>query len=254
MIEYGLGTLDVIDADGHLLEAPDLWQKRLPRALRERGPRLVHSEDSQVRLAMDGHIYPKYQGRGRGFFGFAGLYSVYEQGRAEGSEMIRPHTHLTNMDKDGIRKALAFPTLGLYAVACEDPELAQAICRAYNDWMVEEYVTADPCRLFGAGMISLTDPPAAAAELRRCAQDLGFKAAFLRPNPVHGRPLSDPVHDVFWATAQELDIPIGLHEGTDGQIQTAGLDRYESFFFSHMASHPFEQMLTMAGILAGGGG
>ena len=32
-----------------------------------------------------------------------------------------------------------------------------------------------------------------------------------------------------------------FHEGTDGQLPTAGLDRFDNFFMTHMTFHPFEQ-------------
>ena len=37
----------LISADSHINEAPDLWEGRLPAGLRERGPRLVHTDDGQ---------------------------------------------------------------------------------------------------------------------------------------------------------------------------------------------------------------
>ena len=36
-------TYGLISADSHINEAPDLWETRLPKALRERGPRLVRT-------------------------------------------------------------------------------------------------------------------------------------------------------------------------------------------------------------------
>jgi predicted TIM-barrel fold metal-dependent hydrolase len=33
---------------------------------------------------------------------------------------------------------------------------------------------------------------------------------------------------------------------------TAGIDRFDSFFFQHIVSHPFEQQLTCLSLLAGG--
>lgn len=37
----------LISADSHINEAPDLWEARLPARLRDRGPRLVHTDDGQ---------------------------------------------------------------------------------------------------------------------------------------------------------------------------------------------------------------
>lgn len=80
----------------------------------------------------------------------------------------------------------------------------------------------------------------------------GFKGVYLRPNPMNGRLLEDPAHDPFWAEAERLGVPVMFHEGTDGQLPTAGLDRYDNFFMTHMISHPFEQMLAALSMIAGG--
>src|SRR5438094_9158076 len=40
VINHNSGTALVIDADGHLCEPPDLWEKNLPPSMRDRGIRL----------------------------------------------------------------------------------------------------------------------------------------------------------------------------------------------------------------------
>jgi hypothetical protein len=96
------------------------------------------------------------------------------------------------MDREGIDIAVPFPTLGLYTVDARDPELNAGICRAYNNWLHEEYLAADRRRLIGIGMVTLLDVGAAVEELRRLVSTLGFKGVYLRPNPVGGRALHDP--------------------------------------------------------------
>ena len=38
----------VIDSDGHVMEPPDLWEKRMPTALRDRAPRMHQDRKSVV--------------------------------------------------------------------------------------------------------------------------------------------------------------------------------------------------------------
>ena len=57
-------------------------------------------------------------------------------------------------------------------------------------------------------------PGAAADELRRAVSDLGFVAGFVRPNPCAGRSLPDRAYEPLWRAAEELDVPIGVHEGS----------------------------------------
>ena len=117
------------------------------------------------------------------------------------------------MDSEGIDQAVLYPTIGLYFSVVEDPAAAVALAAAYNDWLAG-YCAADPRRLFGAAMLPLQDPAAAARELRRAVGELGLVAGFVRPNPCLGRSLSDRAYDVVWEAAEELGVPIGIHEGS----------------------------------------
>ncbi len=58
-----------------------------------------------------------------------------------------------------------------------DADFAAAMARAYNDWLYD-FCQKDPNRLIGAGMISPYSMEDAVSEARRCAEQLGFRAAF----------------------------------------------------------------------------
>ena len=99
-------------------------------------------------------------------------------------------------------------------------------------------------------MLPLQDPAAAAAELRRAATELAFPAAFVRPNPCLGRSLSDRAYDPLWDVAEELGVPIGIHEGSSVIIPTLGSDRPFNPLILHAVSHSFEEMLACAQLIA----
>ena len=133
----------------------------------------------------------------------------------------------------------------------EDPAAAVALAATYNDWLAE-YCAADPRRLFGAAMLPLQDPAAAAGELRRAVTELGLVAGFVRPNPCLGRALSDRAYDVVWDAAEELGVPIGIHEGSSVIVPTLGADRPFNPLLLHAVSHSFEAMLACAELIAFG--
>src|SRR6266850_1417832 len=62
----------------------------------------------------------------------------------------------------------------------------------------------------------------AVAETRRCVRELGFRGMFLRPNEVNGRNWHDPYYEPLWAALEELEVPLGFHEGSGSQLRQVG--------------------------------
>ena len=163
-----------------------------------------------------------------------------------------PRARLADMDVEGIDVAVLYPSLGLNFWSIVDVEAATALARAYNDWLAQ-YCAADPARLFGAAMVPWQSTDAAVAELRRAHDELGFRAVFLRPNPCLGRTIVHPAHEAFWATAEALDVTIGIHEGSSNTIETLGANRKPfNPLVLHAMSHAFEQMLACGQLIAQG--
>ena len=162
-----------------------------------------------------------------------------------------PVARLADMDTEGIDQAVLYPTIGLYFSAVPDPATAVRLAAAYNDWLAG-YCGAGPRRLFGAAMLPLQDPPAAARELRRAVGELGFVAGFVRPNPCLGRSLCHRAYEPLWDAAEDLGVPIGIHEGSSVIVPTLAADRPFNPLVLHALSHPFEEMLACAELIAFG--
>src|SRR5580693_6069906 len=86
---------------------------------------------------------------------------------------------------------------------------AIALAREAND-EASDAVRAHPARFRAFATLPTSDPQAAAAELERCARQLGHVGAM-----VHGRTgtrtLDDPAYDDLFATAARLRQPIFIH-------------------------------------------
>ena len=67
--------------------------------------------------------------------------------------------------------------------------------------------------MFGAAMVAPHDIDGAVLEARRCVEELGFKAVFLAPGCVNGRPWHHPAYDPLWAEIERLDVPLSFHGG-----------------------------------------
>jgi len=55
---------NVIDADGHILEPVDIWEKYIDPAYRERAPRMIVDTDGKERLLVEGKILGSPKGLG----------------------------------------------------------------------------------------------------------------------------------------------------------------------------------------------
>jgi predicted TIM-barrel fold metal-dependent hydrolase len=242
------GTELVVDADGHVVEPPEAWAD-----LPERHRPTIHADShGYEHVVVDGtEILAVPLGTlatPGGRFSEPAGFRTLDQAHPGGTD---PKARLADMDSEGIDQAVLFPSVGLYFWALSDPEPAVAIAGAYNDWLAS-YCAADPSRLFGAAMLPMQDPAAAAAELRRAHDRLGFPAAFVRPNPCRGRSLSDPAYEPVWEAAEETGAAVAVHEGSSVILPTLGSDRPFNPLVLHAVSHSFEEMLACAQLIAFG--
>jgi predicted TIM-barrel fold metal-dependent hydrolase len=238
----------VVDADGHVVEPRDAWTT-VPEPYR---PVITRDTHGFEHVMVDGtEILAVALGTlatpGARFSDLGSLRAL-EQAHPGGSD---PVARLADMDLEGIDQAVLFPSVGLYFWALSDARAAVPIARAYNDWLAG-YCAADPTRLFGAAMLPVQDPGAAAAELARARHELGFVAAFVRPNPCCGRSLSDRAYEPVWEAAEENAMTVAVHEGSSVIVPTLGSDRPFNPLVLHAVSHTFEQMLACAQLVAFG--
>ena len=150
-----------------------------------------------------------------------------------------PEARLRDMDSESIDQTVLYPTIGLNFSLLADPAAAVALACASNEWLAG-YCAADPRRLFGAALLPLQDPPAAARELRRAVGELGLAAGIVGPASCLGRSLSDPAYDVVWEVAQDLAVPIAIHHG-GSDVPTVGSDRP----FNPLIRHPGLRLLFL---------
>jgi predicted TIM-barrel fold metal-dependent hydrolase len=221
----------------HILEPPDLWEKYLEPRYRDRAIRIRVGDDAFEYLEIDGKraVLPRpgqlgnLGGMGKRVDEAKHLRERAMRGEIRPEEMrgIRPDPERTYLrgagfgtmdmkeriellDREGLAKAILYPTIGLlWEAELMDPELSAAYCRAYNRWI------ADFCRDSGGRLIpiahlSLGDPTAAAEELERAVAD-GCRGAFVCPFTITRVPHGDPRHDRVFAAAQDLDVPLAIH-------------------------------------------
>ncbi len=113
------------------------------------------------------------------------------------------------LDGFGSRVAICNCLYGAQAVHSED--LAQALCRAVNDWLAAEFLDRDP-RLRASIVVPAQNPNYAAQEIERRASDKRFvQVLLLAANEMLlGRRYYWPIYEA----AEQYSLPIGIHAGT----------------------------------------
>ncbi len=207
-----------IDADGHILEPPDLWEKYIDPKYRDRAIRVRTNQDGWEVLEIGG-APAKYIKPGQlAFSGAMGKSGeelkpdpskTYVNQAPFGS--MDPKERVALLDQEGLDKAIIYPSLGLVWETEDlgDIELTAAYAQAYNRW-VEDFCSDSEGRLVPIAHISMGDPHEAAQELERAVRN-GAKGAFFVPFTVTNKSHGHPYYDPFWSKVQELDVPVGIH-------------------------------------------
>jgi predicted TIM-barrel fold metal-dependent hydrolase len=248
----------VIDADAHKCENPVVFLDYVEPAQRGRIGFIRDRFGEQRIRILDRH--PSGSGR---------LERTFLQPEGWGKGTFRPfHEETTlgglfnrlrieHMDREGVDHHVIYGSVALAFNSLVDPELAAALCRAYNDYVSED---CEPWRqrLHPAGVLPLQDPAAAVAELRRCALELEMPAVTFAPNlpvphpaapaafpdvrvPKH---LSHPDFEPIFAEAERLDVAIAIHGAPGFQLAGGASDQLDSFTLVHVFAN--RDMLQMA--------
>ena len=203
----------IISSDSHVIEPPDLWTSRIEPDLKDQAPHVV-SEATGDWWYIEGHRTNSFQGGTQAGVRFERpeelkMGGAWEEVRPGG---YLPEERIKDLELDGVYGEVIYPTEGLLAYNARDNRLLTAICRTYNDWIVE-FCREFPDRLKGIAMINVDDPAEAAEELRR-TRKLGLVGAMITVYPSEPMSYDRPMHNPFWATAQDLDMPLSLHIAT----------------------------------------
>ncbi len=207
----------IIDADAHILEPPDLWERYMDPGLRDRAIRIKKDAHGLEYLEVDGKVSKRNQGGT--LFTLGGYGKSPEEltpspertyvGCAPLGAMDAPG-RLRFMDREGVDASILYPSLALlWEPEVFDPVLCDAYCRAYNRW-ITEFCAGSGDRLIPIAHISLGDVDLAVKELERAVR-AGARGAFIAPHTITRKPHGHPDHHPFWAKAQELGVPIGIH-------------------------------------------
>jgi predicted TIM-barrel fold metal-dependent hydrolase len=118
---------------------------------------------------------------------------------------------LADMDQDGIDAEILYSDNRpmLYFLTHNDPEYQLAAVQAYNDWLFEEFCSADPNRLIGIPQMPNLGVSASIAEATR-NKERGARGVIIRNWPSGNVQISEE-DDPFWAACEEMGLLICNH-------------------------------------------
>ena len=200
-------STQVLSADSHVLEPPDLWTTRMQAKFRDRAPHV--SRSTTARRATSSSVSrcvpstrsasvapvstPEAGAPGRGLRRLPPRQ--LGPGRApQGHGHGRPR-----------RRDLLLRLRHVDVQLPGDDEFQRDAHRAYNDWAAE-YASYAPKRLIPIANISMTDPEIDLAALTK-AKKTGFRGIFISNDPLDDRRYDNPMWDKFWRLSRSTTCP-----------------------------------------------
>jgi predicted TIM-barrel fold metal-dependent hydrolase len=211
----------VFDADSHVVEPRQVWEEYLEPEYRVLGKQALWREDGNI------NSYLKVNGKMFRDTGNPNIprHAIWRPGMTwdnvgELDPDIRhapvpgswdPGVRLQDMDAMGVDQAFLYPTWfaeGFHLI--EDPDVAYALARAYNNW-IADFCSAAPDRLYAAAMLPLQNMDFALEELRRVSKMLSFPGAFIRPMFIEDRYFTHPYYNPLWEELENLGVTAAVH-------------------------------------------
>jgi predicted TIM-barrel fold metal-dependent hydrolase len=205
----------LLDADSHVSEPLNLWQERLPAKYRDIAPRMMTEYEGKpgawwhIEQDRPPHNVILGFGANKSLEELQQLLKSFSYAGAHRGGWD-PAQRVKDMDQDGVAGDVLYTTLGFRMFWIKDGGFQRACFQVYNDWLAE-FCSVSPKRLKGLGLISLYDPKQAAEDLADCAKK-GLAGAIIWASPPEELPFHSEVYDPFWTVAQELGMPLSLHE------------------------------------------
>jgi len=221
----------IISADDHIVEPPNTFEGRVPAKYVDQAPRVVEKDDGS-----ETWLYAGNEFKNVGFNAVVGRpIADYNFEPTRFDQMRRGawdvDARVADMDLDGVYASVNFPSFlpgfcgHRLQLTVDDPDLALAVTRAWNQWNIEAWSGARPDRLIPCQIPFLLDAQIAADEIRSNA-DKGFKAVSFSEAPHHlGLP---SIHSGYWdpvvAACAETGTVINLHIGSSGSSPSTAPD------------------------------
>ena len=245
----------VIDADAHMQEPADLWDKYVEKEFYDRRPKVTNVEYQLFFKYESGELYPK------------DLTGKDQMGRLRPTEILErqpikygqayeawwsAESRLKDMERFGWDKMVLIPGTGAQPLKLEgkDPALMFALARAYHNWC-HDFCNADPSKLKMVAQLPSYNIEDMLVEMRRAVEKLGA-VTVMAFKPQEGKFWHDEYYSGFWDLAEQLNVPIAFHGIQSGSPHTG--TRYQGkpgtlIALEHAIGFPFENMISLGHLI-----
>ncbi|MGV0851366.1 amidohydrolase family protein [Mycolicibacterium phlei] len=222
----------IFDVDSHVTETADIWTSRMSSKWGDLIPHVVNSDDVDYwvvgnkpmgSVAASSYIQLDPETGKRRRLPPSEQFLRRASFRDLHPSSYDPNARMEVMDELGVQASVLYPNLNLVIndlhEQVDDPQYKIEIIRAYNDWLAEEWASANPERLIPVALVAYFDADVAAEEVYRC-KEIGHRGLVMTGMPqLHNKPpLADPYWTPLWKAAEDTGLSVGFHVGANEGI------------------------------------
>jgi hypothetical protein len=231
----------IIDIDTHLTDAaPDMWAPYFTAAESGLVPRVVEHEGTR-RLLVGDMLLPKPSGPGIGS----------PLGIGATTHVASLAERLSFIEQLNIEHSFLLPGfVGLAAHTVADRDARRVLARAHNDLLHD--LTAGIKQIEFAPVVLPDDPEWSIGHLRRYRDRAHLYGVVSRPTTADTRPYRAGLDNSLLSYLRDEGIVLMLHGATGYHQRSPIADEFDDYRFTHVFSHPFEQMVALTDLLGSG--
>lgn len=219
-------TRNVISADSHVIEPPHMWREYIDPKMRDRAPHLEHGPEN------DFYCIEGLKPMDVTVLSSAGTPSAQlkDWRRWDAPERLRggwdPHIRTRDAAADGVDAEVLYATICMKILPLKDMAYKHACFKAYNRWLTD-FCKTGPKRFLGMAVLMTDDIDSAVKDLHE-AKTMGLGGAMLGITSAEDITYASPEFDPLWRAAQELDMPLAMHNFTQSESKVVR-SRFEVF-------------------------
>lgn len=206
----------IYSADSHIIEPPELWTERIEPKFRERAPRVIQLEDTDLWVVEENVCMAVVGIQNQAGLRFDNPELITKSGRYEEIPRLEPDRYIQDLDRDGVKGAVLYSSNAHQAYRYAEPDLLSALARAYNDWILE-FCSAYPNQLKAITLINVDEPMEGVREMERTTK-MGAAGFMIPLLPLPECRYDQPQYESIWTAAEDLDLPLSWHVGSNRAV------------------------------------